>query len=213
MGQQHRATRHCCSPSCPMAGEGHPPCCWSSSNTTLSWEKAGEQESCRGLAARLWHGENGKLQGSEACTGQAGGLTSWVWGQEHPQKGCVCIVCYVLHTLCCAPCLVHHVLCALCSLCTMPCVHHALCPTPCIPRALCAPCPIFTVPCAHHALYSPVPVFSSRSAAGCHRREPAHRARPRRSVRCFRLPPLGDSLGPWPHRASGCCSALGSLCL
>lgn len=129
-----------------MAGEGHPPCCWSSSNTTLSREKAGEQESCRGLAPRLWHGENGKLQGSEACTGQAGGLTSWVWGQEHLQNGCVCIVCYVLHTLCCAPCLVHQVLCALCSLCTMPCVHHALY----------SPCPVCTMPYIHQSPCSPL---------------------------------------------------------
>lgn len=128
-----------------------------------------------------------------------------------PEGLCACWVlhalCCALHAMPCAPCLVHHILCALRLLCTMPCVHHALSTMPCAPH------PVFTVPCVHHALYSPVPLYSSRSAAGCHRREPAHRARPRRSVRCFRLPPLGDSLGPWPHRASGCCSALGSLCL
>lgn len=109
---------------------------------------------------------------------------------------------------------VYRVLCAAhFVLCTMPCAPGPVCAMFFVHHALCAPCPIFPVPCVYHALYSPVPVFSSRSAAGCHRREPAHRARPRRSVRCFRLPPLGDSLGPWPHRASGCCSALGSHCL
>lgn len=146
MGQQHWATGHCCSSSCPMVGEGHPLWCLSSSNTAQrqegweppeSWGEGVLQGAC--AEAVVWGKQQIARQRSMRRPGWRPDVMVLGSGAS-PEGLCeyrvlcaarfvLCTACYVLCTVHCAPCAVHH------ALCTMSCVHYALS----------APCPVCTM--------------------------------------------------------------------